>query len=99
MLINTAMSSKNKNIENSAARHLTPRSSRRSVVLGVVHLYIPSDVLILCSGTKKDNVVLGYDRNYAIYKSLSGRKKFNGSTEMFRPTVGFCMQGNLGTTR
>lgn len=65
----------------------------------VAHLYIPSDALILCPGTKKDNVVLGYDKDYAIYKSLSGRKKFNGSTEMFRPTVGFCIQGDLGTTR
>ena len=70
-----------------------------SILPGVIHLYIPSDVSILCSGTKKDNVVLGYERNYAIYKSLSGRKKFNGSTEMFRPTVGFCIQGDLGTTR
>jgi hypothetical protein len=70
-----------------------------SVLPGAPCLYIPSDALILCSGTKKDNVVLGYERSYAIYRSLSGRKKFNGSTEMFRPTVGFCIQGDLGTTR
>jgi hypothetical protein len=65
----------------------------------VACLYIPTDASIPCPRTKKDDVVLGYERGYALYKSLSGRKKFNGSTEMFRPTVGFCIQGDLGTTR
>lgn len=65
----------------------------------VAHLYIPSDVSVLYPKTKKDNVVVGHERNNALYKSLSGRKKFNGSTEMFCPTVGFCIQGDLGTTR
>lgn len=65
----------------------------------VAHLYIPSDVSILYPKTKKEDVVVGHERNDALYKSLSGRKKFNGSTEMFCPTVGFCIQGDLGTTR
>jgi hypothetical protein len=92
------MSAKNNYIKNSAARHLTPRKSCRSVGLGVVHLYIPADTRTLCRITNR-NVVVHYGMGYALYKSLSGRKKFNGSTEMFRPTVGFCIQGDLGTTR
>jgi hypothetical protein len=89
------------NFKHKAERHKTPRATLcvTTNVLGVPCLYIPSDALILCPGTKKDNVVLGYERSYAIYKSLGGRKKLNGSTEMFRPTVGFCIQGDLGTTR
>ena len=84
-----------------AERQKTPEGALRSnnCLSGVTLLYIPSDALILYSGTKKDNVVLGYDKDHAIYKSLSGRKKLNGSTETFRPTVGFCIQGDLGTTR
>jgi len=84
-----------------AERQKTPEGllCANSVLSGVAHLYIPTDASIPCPRTKKDDVVLGYERGYALYKSPNGRKKVNGSVGMFRPTVGFCAQGDLGTMR
>lgn len=100
-VVHAVMIKKVRLISISAFGHQTLGGGLRehSIPPRVAHLYIPTDASVLCPGTKKDDVVLGYERCYALYKSLSGRKKFNGSVEMFCPTVGFCTQGNLGTKR
>lgn len=78
---------------------LGERLREHSIPPRVAHLYIPTDASIPCPRTKKDDVVFGYERGYVLYKSPNGRKKVNGSVGMFRPTVGFCAQGDLGTMR
>ncbi len=86
------------NIENTAVRQKTPRASslcEQSTYLGVDHLYIIADIPTPCLETKKEDVVSWYGMDYALYKSPDGRRKFNGSIGVFRPTVGFAQRTTL----